>query len=537
MRLKYIHKILILVTGIIMTLILGGCSSDETVIPDTPGTQPGTATLRLAVAQMTDGNNANGEAGSKALTRQSVSQSDIPDTQAKEGEMMKSWVVVAVNNNNATKVAKLYHYEIPSGEREIDHVAIDDLKGLTYTFYAFANLTDDQLMEIGLKTKSDDTYSWIADGSDLPDFTTKALLIQSNQGSANGTITGKGDIPMSSKATTYTIASDGSHDYDIQLVRMVSKIRLEITNPDNHDVRITEIEIDSLTSNNQGNDSEGKAIANLKLLPADKDNVSNRRPTNLAVNRTDDQKSYTVLPTTQNVIVTIPDDAPAIQAKAGVDGNAKWTYDFYVNESALDELENSHTEGFKISLTGNSNTGTYTPKRLYSFEDFKRIARNEIHVIPIKLDRFIEFEPKAFTAIGVVPVISDRDDYALITTGMYGAYHIIPTVKDWAGNTYTITSVTTTSNNRIPEGTKDGDFTVDLASHKPEVRWNAYASTPTIELYVGNYSGTATYEFTATVKDAKGNIYENITRRFRIQNTAINFNDPDWSKRWKGGLK
>lgn len=539
---RHIYKYLLLLPCLIMLMTLGSCSSDEDTpaVPD--GGQTGSLTLSLRVAPQDNTLPLRGI--TRATEPDGTTAADIPDPEAAEGEMMKSWVVLAVEGTaveGTSTVAKVYHYEITSGEREVDHIAIDDLKGKTYTFYAFANLTDDQLKAIGVKKADDatnasdfDTDGWLKAGATLPKFSDKALLIKGNAATVDY-IQSTG-IPMSSKATVHTIASSGNHDYDIYVVRMVAKIRLEVSNPDSHPLLVDYVEIvDSLTANDQGKDASNNAIPNLYLLPLDKTNDpdangNNRRPVNLYNLRSKRQLS--------GVTVHVPKDKDTVPAYAGdtdADGNKvdPWTYEFYVNESTLENITN--TNGFRLQLQNHSLTGSYIPQRVFAFPDFTRIARNEVHVLPVRLDRFpVQFTVEGFTAIGVVPICTDRPDYALINVGMYGSFHITPTITDW----FTGKDITIVGTPTISPGTESDDFTDDFVTeaNRPTVSWNSNASTPTIEVVVGNYSGQATYVFSAKITASNGESRD-VSRRFRIVNQAINFDDPNWSKRWRGGVK
>lgn len=536
---RHIYNSLVLLPGLILAMMLCACSSEEDFPVNPPSGDKDSITLTLRVAPPQDASALNG------LTRQvSVSQSEIPDANASEGEMMKSWVVVAVQNN---KVAAVYHYDIPTAPREVDRVPVDALKGGDYTFYAFANLTDEQLISIGVKTDAD---TYIAVGSDVPDFAKKKLLIKGNTQPTQGDdttapdhITGNGDIPMSSEPTQYSIAASGSRDYVIRLVRMVAKIRVEITNDEDVDLGVGAIQLLNLTANNQneaattqtggdqnpteGDNNKNEAattiVPNLYLLPGEKNaDDNNRRRLHLAAENLKTEVATYIVP----------------EAERLVKAKSKKVYEFYVNESQI-----SDPDGFQLILTNYDDKGGYQVSRDYSYNDFTRIARNEIHVLPITLTRYRpSFEVTAFTAIGVVPQVTFRSDYVEINVGTYGDFHLIPYVRDWVtSELMPISNPTVTESTRYSDGAHANDFTGDFWSgtapqNISTFTWNTNARQPAFEFSVGNFGGQATYLFRAEIKekDDKTTIIE---RYFRVINHKINFDDPDWSKRWRGALR
>lgn len=530
---RQVYNSIVLLPGLILAMMLCGCSSEEDFPVNPPSGDKDSLTLTLRVSPPEDASSLNG------LTRDvSVSQSEIPDANANEGEMMKSWVVVAIRTDagNNAKVAAVYHYQIPSGTREVDRVPIDALKGGTYTFYAFANLTNEQLKSIGVMTDAD---TYIAVGSDAPDFASKTLLIKGNSMPGDGSttttadyITGNGDIPMSSEPTTHTIAESGRQDYVIRLVRMVAKIRVEVTNNEDVDLGVRTIQLSNLTANNQNDAGVTTPITpNLYLLPGEKDaSDNNRRKLHLASTTPKIEEAYYTIPEADRVV-----KAHTTQA-----------YEFYVNESQI-----SNPDGFRLTLHNYDNSGNYSVTRDYTYNDFTRIARNEIHVLPITLTRYRpSFTVEAFTAIGVTPQVTTRSDYVEINVGTYGDFHLTPFVQDWVTGEYkAITGTDATLHtapyielsDRYSDGNHRDDFTGDFWSgtapqNTSTFTWNTNAITHKFEFSVGNYGGQATYVFRAGVKgtDDKTSIIE---RYFRIVNNKINFDDPNWSKRWHGGLR
>lgn len=522
------------------------------------------------------------------------------DDNATADEMMKSWVVVAVKSAKAevkegeSTIAAIYHQSSVDNLEE-DIVAARLQSGATYTFYAFANLTDDQLKEIGVKKADDaanttdfDDNGWLKVGATLPEFSKKALLINGNTTTTNDIAKSSTGIPMSSEQVEYTINesaySSGSTDIDryvIPVVRMVAKVRVVVSNQEDVPLKVSSIQLMGLTANDQSvttsttdpatneTTSTTTVYPNLMLMPgltANKDNSptpSNRRATNLygagGFTRKTETAVYTVPEEDREVPAATPATTEGEDATPGIK-----TYEFYVNESVLDD-----EVGFQVRLTNQDTEGKYSVSRTYAFEDFTTIARNEIHVLPITLTRYRpEFTVEAFTAIGVVPQVTEVAGYLDINLGTYGAFHLIPTIQDWytgdkhtpklivdgadpgAGDCILLNKDLFVSNNIITAdggryitdgiitGDKYGDFTDDFTTpaNRPTWKWNRYAATPTYELGMGNYSGVATYQFYAQYYATATRII-NLTRRLRLHNTKIDFDDPDWSKRWRGGVR
>lgn len=96
--------------------------------------------------------------------------------------------------------------------------------------------------------------------------------------------------------------------------------------------------------------------------------------------------------------------------KAGTDYKAENEISFYVNESAAGNT----SKYFIINL--NTSAGI---KRYALFQDWKTIARNDHHILPISLDDYkLKFDVQSFSAIGLYPSIRDNG-----TTLSYTCYY------------------------------------------------------------------------------------------------------------------
>lgn len=250
-----------------------GCSSDGLDGTDEPTPVPvhdGKVTVQLNITA----------AGSQTSSMRASWQDD----KATDDEMMNLWTVIIVNSANDEVV------EIQSCSPSSVYAEIDDVTTLapgTYRFYSFANIGATQLEDllelptgsvpvpvgtdaIVLNKKGDGTGGTSTDlghiyptgSNNIPPAGGKIVdnivaTIHGNQFSptaANNGFGAKG-IPMSN-VQTYDIASSGS--YDLIVVRMMAKVKLQIKNETGASVKVNSATLSNVTKN---------AADNLKLLP------------------------------------------------------------------------------------------------------------------------------------------------------------------------------------------------------------------------------------------------------------------------------
>ena len=302
-------------------------------------------------------------------TRASLSWKDGLDA-----ENMKSWVVAFVKDNKVVSFAE--NNNVSDGNRIKDEVTIKDLpKGeATYQVYSFANLTATELGISQGATVNFDDKKWKMDGNGF-DVTTKG-------------------IPMSNKQEVTIDAYGKPSISELWVVRMLAKVTLKFKNPSKTDLVINDITISDITKNSSKNGDK----ENIKLLPnhtdADKDQVV-CTPNLVGQAATE---NYTYKLSSPKTI------------KAGTDYNTENEISFYVNESAAGNT----SKYFIINL--NTSTGV---KRYALFQDWKTIARNDHHILPISLDDYkLKFDVQSFTAIGLYPSITDNG-----TTLSYTCYY------------------------------------------------------------------------------------------------------------------
>ena len=294
-----------------------------------------------------------------------------------DAENMKSWVVAFVKDNKVVSFAE--NTDVSADKRIKDDVIIKNLvKGETYQVYSFANLTAAEL-DIAKDAPVDfDSKNWKMNGNGF----------DVNAADCKG-------IPMSNKQEVTIDATGNPTQKELWVVRMLAKVTLKFKNPNSTDLVINDITISDITKNS----SENGDKENIKLLPkhSDADNEQVTCSPNLVGQAATENYRYTL-------------SSPKT-IKAGVtDYKPENEISFYVNESAAGNT----SKYFIINL--NTSAGV---KRYALFKDWTTIARNDHHILPIKLDDYkLKFDVQSFTAIGLYPSIKDNG-----TTLSYTCYY------------------------------------------------------------------------------------------------------------------
>lgn len=310
------------------------------------------------------------------MTLSTASSSGTRATLWNEGvdaENMKSWVVAFVKDNKVVSYAE--NTDVSDNNRIKDDVIIKNLvKDETYQVYSFANLT---ATELGIAKDAPvdfDSKNWKMNGNGF-DVTT--------------------GIPMSNKQTVKIDASGKPDKTELWVVRMLAKVTLQFKNPSATPLVINDITISDITKNsNKNGDKE-----NIKLLPnhIDADHEQVVCSPNLVEQAATD--SYTYRLSSPKTI------------KAGVtDYKTENEVSFYVNESKAGNT----SKYFIINLKTSAGV-----KRYALFQDWTTIARNDHHILQIKLDDYkLKFDVQSFSAIGLYPSITDNG-----TTLSYTCYY------------------------------------------------------------------------------------------------------------------
>lgn len=419
-------------------------------------------------------------------SRSSLTRGWETDTEAWPGEMMKSWFVVVVQNG---MIEKIITSDLKSDVTEVekDQVFVELKKGET-TFYSFANIKPE---EIGLNAIT-------SVGESLPaGFDEKTYQMDGNSELFHLSMTPEfpNGYPMSNKQVVNI--TDNQQVINLEVIRMVAKVQLSITNATDHAINLKTITLSDVTLN--GNQ-------NIKLLP----NVDSNNQ--LQVNLANSAKKGTI------TLTAAENDGITIEARA------KQTACFYMNESLVDKGADDGNRYFILSLTTvDEATGTTSNKR-YAMLSWNEIRRNDYLKIPIKLEDYqIKWTVEAFSPIGVLPKVKDDGKNLSLDFGYYGEFHIKPeviklsrtgsqtlSVSEWQMGTDETGSEGWKLQEQNPEG---ADGVVNIFDSSPAWVPSAYR----LEGEMGNRTGSAIYTMKIKVKEQNGlDAYPIISRKVRF---------------------
>lgn len=410
------------------------------------------------------------------------------DTDALPGEMMKSWFVVVVQNGKIEKIITSDLKSLGVSEVEKDQVFVELKTGKT-TFYSFANIKPS---EIELDVNSSVGQSLPAGFDEKTyqmDGNSKLFRLLMEPDFQNG-------YPMSNKQVV-NITTTNQQVINLEVIRMVAKVQLSITNATDHDIVLKSITLSDVTLN--GN-------RNIKLLP-NVDSANELKGVNLADGVT---KGTITLTAAENNGITIKE-------------RAMKTACFYMNESLVDKGEDGGNRYFILSLTTvDAATGT-TSNHRYAMLSWNEILRNDYLKIPIKLEDYqIRWKVEAFSPIGVLPKVTDDGENLSLDFGYYGEFHIKPeviklsrtgsqtlSVSEWQMGTEAAGSDGWTLQEQNPQGA-DG---VSIFDGSPAWVPSAYR----LEGEMGNRTGSAIYTMKIKVKEQNGlGTYPIISRKVRF---------------------
>ena len=367
------NKIKTIMALLILTMLatFTACSPDDSSMSDNPGGESKNGfTIHLKLSTAASGSNGQAAPHSRALTPEWEFGSDA--------ENMKSWFIVLTQNGKVVQTVE--KTQVDAQHAEEDEVTLENVAPDTYQVYSFANIDKTQLGKL-------------TNGSAV-DF--KNMKYKMNGNGFDATISG---IPMSNEQTL-TVKQDGTTDKNkLWVVRMLAKVTLRFKNPSSTPLEINDITISDITKNSKDNADAD----NIMLLPkhsdassgADKDEVA--CTPNLVGQAATDSYTYTL-------------SSPKTIAANTSDYTEENEVSFYVNESKAGNT----SKYFIINLKTSAGV-----KRYALFQDWKTIARNDHHILPIKLDDYkLKFDVKSFTAIGLYPSITDNG-----TTLSYTCYY------------------------------------------------------------------------------------------------------------------
>ena len=415
------------------------------------------------------------------------------DTEALPGEMMKSWFVVVVQNGMIEKIITSDLKSLGATEVEKDQVFVKLNTGAT-TFYSFANIKPE---DIGL-----DAITSV--GQQLPaDFDEKTYQMDGNCQHFHLLMTPdfQNGYPMSNKQTVDVV--DNQQVISLEVIRMMAKVQLSITNATDHAIVLKRITLSDVTLN--GN-------PNIKLLP-NVDSANELKGVNLA----DGAAKGTI------TLTAAENDGMTIEARA------KQTACFYMNESLVDKGADGGNRYFILSLTTvDATTGT-TSNHRYAMLSWNEIRRNDYLKIPIKLEDYqIRWKVEAFSPIGVLPKVTDDGENLSLDFGYYGEFHIKPEViklSRTGSQTLSVsqwqmgTDATGSDGWKLQEQYPQGADGVNIFDSSPAWIPSAYR----LEGEMGNRTGSAIYTMKIKVKEQNGlGTYPIISRKVRFTMTQIN---------------
>lgn len=407
------------------------------------------------------------------------------DTEALPGEMIKSWFVVVVQNG---MIEKIITSDLKSGVTEVekDQVFVKLNTGAT-TFYSFANIKP---KDIGLDAST-------SVGQQLPaDFDEKTYQMDGNCQRFHQLMTPdfQNGYPMSNKQTVDVV--DNQQVINLEVIRMMAKVQLSITNATDHAIVLKTITLSDVTQN--GN-------PNIKLLPNVDSN--NQLQVNLANSA---KKGILTLRAAENDGITI-------------EARATQTACFYMNESLVDKGADGGNRYFILSLTTvDAATGT-TSNHRYAMLSWNEIRRNDYLKIPIKLEDYqIRWKVEAFSPIGVLPKVTDDGENLSLDFGYYGEFHIKPEViklsrtgsqtlpvSEWQMGT----DATGSDGWKLQEQNPQGADGVNIFDSSPAWVPSAYR----LEGEMGNRTGSSIYTMKIKVKEQNGlGMYPIISRKVRF---------------------
>lgn len=429
-------------------------------------------------------------------SRSSLTRAWETDTEALPEEMMKSWFVVVVQNGTIEKIITS-NFQSGVTEVEKDQVFVKLNTGAT-TFYSFANIKP---KDIGL-----DSIASV--GTSLPaGFDEKTYQMNGNSELFHLSMTPEfqNGYPMSNKQMVNI--TDNQQVINLEVIRMVAKVQLSISNATDHDIVLKSIALSDVTQNGNQNGNQ-----NIKLLP----NVDSNNQLK-GVNLPDGvaKGTITLKADENNKGITIGEGATQ-------------TACFYMNESLVDKREDGGNRYFILSLTTVDATTSTTNNR-YAMLSWNEIRRNDYLKIPIKLEDYqIKWTVEAFSPIGVLPKVTDDGVNLSLDFGYYGEFHIKPeviklsrtgsqtlSVSEWQMGTDAAGSDGWKLQEQNPEGA-DG---VNIFDSSPAWVPSAYR----LEGEMGNRIGSAIYTMKIKVKEQNGlGAYPIISRKVRFTMKQVN---------------
>ena len=369
-RIHFIADKAIVFVGCAITIcfvaLLAACSPDS----ETGGkdSHNGYADIRICLSA---------QSAQKSQSRASFGQNEgWTDKNASPGEMMRRCFVVVVQNGEIETIIQSKDFD---SEKNLTETLAARIKTGTTTFYSFANMRPS---DVGLDAGA-------SFPTPLPEgFENRLFSVNGNQNKVSGFNDG---IPMSNRQTIDILPT--TERVDLEVVRMVAKVRLLLTNETPQDIKVRQVSLSDITCNE---------ASNISLFP-----------------KTDDTGAIvpSIGASAAHGTYTVDlGDTCVLKAKSA----EPHTVEFYVNESQADV-----PKYFVISL----DTDQKTISQRVAFLNWNTISRGDLLVIPIRLNDYsVRFDVEQFTAIGVLPDVQSDDNQLTVRFHGYGEFHIRPHV-------------------------------------------------------------------------------------------------------------
>lgn len=286
-----------------------------------------------------------------------ISTKSSSDQNASDDEMMKTILLFIVDGNN--KIEKKVVQTLPS-TKQMHEIEVKLTAG-TKTVYGFANLSAENIAKAGLN---------VEEGATMPDLSGATTSI------TNGytIISSTGNyLPMSNK-TTFTVANIAGQTFNMELIRMVCKMKLNFKNETGHAISLKNIVLSPVTT------------SAVYLLPRS----NGETPPELPGSTTNGDYTY------------IFSGAPGF-----ISGGTLNDFQFYFNETQV-----SQNGYFKLTL--NTLRDGITDEVRMSLTNLSYMNRNDYLPLDIILtDYRLELEVMSYPPIGGYPasVTKETDGY------------------------------------------------------------------------------------------------------------------------------
>lgn len=396
-------KLSIYILSVLALLAFASCTADT----DNDNDKGGNGKVRVRI-----------NISSSGISSASRASGDLSwhDENVEPGEKMKNCFVVIVQKGKIIDLLKSEEY---TTEQDYVGTLESTLDEGETTFYSFANISPEEL-DLNPSPKY---YSESNPKKPFPtDFDSKLYAVAGNVGAAivkpadgepwRKNVFPKG-IPMSNKQT-FTIKKT-TQQVDLEVIRMVAKIKLKLTNDTRKEITLKSISLTDITDNGS------KGAENLYLLPG----VDNGTAVEPHISPSATSSKYTVklwskVGETEQSGLKIP----AKPATSTATPQTPVEVTLYLNESVAKSpkyfILNMETDNLAIN-------------RRITLAKWDVMARNDYLEVPIKLSDYqITFDVQQFTAIGVLPSISQVDDKLTVKFKNYGEFHLVPHVKKYS---------------------------------------------------------------------------------------------------------